>query len=203
MASCDSESGECSTIAADDGQSCDDGDACTGGDRCSAGACVGTSGVLFGDDIDARAIPDGTSDCSGDEPLVVDFDLQPGGTIVSVEVMVEVEHQSLSDLSARIVHVPSGRQAILFDTEATLGTRLSGQYVFAADGAELTESALPNSDLAPSRYVSQDDLASVFGGGDMAGAWRLYITDRCQGSVGEYTRSRLVVFRDCSPSDGQ
>jgi hypothetical protein len=47
---CDSNTGKCEPLAADDGLPCDDGDAATTGDQCQAGACVGKKPLGFCDE---------------------------------------------------------------------------------------------------------------------------------------------------------
>jgi hypothetical protein len=200
MATCDAGSGECQFSPSDEGATCDDQQACTSGDVCENGSCTGVSADLVATSSDARLIPDGAVDCAGNQPVIVDFNLQEGGVVTGIEVGITLNHPNLANLSASILHVQSNRQAVLFSVPEATGRGLSGYYVFASDGPSFAQTAAAtevNEEVTPERYAGTDDLASSFEGDQVQGTWRLSLIDLCQEDTGEFLAADLRIERAC------
>jgi subtilisin-like proprotein convertase family protein len=205
VATCDANSGDCTTSPAEDGASCDDAMSCTSADVCVNGSCQGVSSDLVGSNDEARAIPDGNEDCGGNQPLIVDFNLSEGGAVTAVELKLDLEHPNLSHLKARLLHVASGREAVLFDIVDADGVDLIGEYVFSPNAsvsfvdAAAVATQQPVQEMPPDIYLSQEDLATFFDGVPAEGTWRLSVHDLCLGDPGEYVDAELRVERACEP----
>jgi len=197
VAACDPSNGECSSAPAPDATPCDDGQSCTSADVCQNGSCEGVSSALTSADTQARDIPDGAEECTGDQPLIIDFNLTGGGVATSVELALEFRHADLSDLRGTLLHVPSGRTAMLFDDGDANGIEVDGEYVFASGAPDFVATG-PDSAIPPERYSAVNDLGTFFDGVAAEGTWRLFIIDFCLGDEGDYVDSALRVERACA-----
>jgi hypothetical protein len=198
-ASCNAGTGECQFSPIDEGAACDDQQACTTGDLCANGSCAGVSADLVESVTGERPIPDGTVDCDGNQPVIVDFNLPEGGVVTAIEVGINLYHPNLANLSASILHVESNREAVLFSLPEATGRGLNGRYLFSSGGPSFAEAAAEtgtSQDVTPKRYAGEDDLAS-FEGDQVQGTWRLSLTDLCLDDTGDLFDADLRIERAC------
>jgi hypothetical protein len=167
---------------------------------CVNGSCTGTSGELVESLGDTRSIPDGSVDCDGDQPVIVDFNFPEGGVVTAIEVGIEVYHPNLANLTASILHVQSNREAVLFSVPDATGRGLGGRYRFASGGPSFADAAAATdmeADVPTETYAAVGDLASEFAGDVVEGTWRLSLTDLCLEDTGEFIGAELRIQRAC------
>jgi subtilisin-like proprotein convertase family protein len=200
VATCDAATGDCQFDPTAEGAVCDDQLDCTTGDVCAGGSCTGTSADFFETISETRSIPDGSVDCGGDQPVIVDFNVPEGGVVTAIEVGINVNHPNLANLSASLLHVQSNREAVLFNRLEATGRALNGRYLFVSGRPSFAEEAAEvevNGEVMPERYAGVDDLASAFDGDQVQGTWRLTLTDWCLEDTGNFFGADLRIESVC------
>lgn len=157
---------------------------CSSGDWSSAWSF--TTGAIICNQP-ALAIPDNDPNGISDD-IVVSSAIQ--ATLDDIDVSLDISHTWVGDLAISIEHVETGTTATLFDRPGVPGStfgcadnNIDGTADDEGNIADI-ENHCPGSDPWLSDSFVPTTALSVFDGEDLAGTWRLTVSDNAGGDTG-------------------
>lgn len=179
------------------GEQCDDGNM-SDGDGCSASCTVepgfgcdndpGEPSVCAlipqGCSVNTVAIPDANSVGATDSIV-----LSEGGSLLDLDVSVEVSHSYVGDLIVTLTHEDTGTSAVIIDRPGFTGTGFgcNGASIDATlddEAASPVENECAGSTPTISGTFTPNNPLSVFDGENLSGTWSLNITDNASQDTG-------------------
>ncbi len=174
------------------GEQCDDGNMVSG-DGCSATCEI--EARLYTESTPATPVPIPDQGAAGD-PLVVTVDVPDCGTILDVNLGLNLTHTWMGDLNISVLS-PAGTLVVLTDGTPDDSSNLGGLYTFDDEAATTFDSAAlaaPNSAslITPGSYRG-DQMLAAFDGQDKQGIWTITIDDTFTADTGTLNSLSLAI----------